>query len=84
MPALPYAFLPACRYHSGRSDEALREARAAVDAAAAADSFVPASAPALAATIALRQGRLGDAERLTAEAERVRGPVEAAGDTIAR
>jgi DNA-binding CsgD family transcriptional regulator len=84
VPALPHAFLAACRYHSGRFEEALEETRAASGAAEAAGSFVPASAPALAATIALRQARLEDAERLIAEAERVRSPVEAAGDTIAR
>ncbi|MBV9809727.1 MAG: AAA family ATPase [Solirubrobacterales bacterium] len=84
VPGLPHAFLAACHYHAGRFDEALRECGAATAAAQAAGSFLPASAPALAATIALRQGRLEDAERLTLEAERVRGPVEAAGDTIAR
>jgi DNA-binding CsgD family transcriptional regulator len=84
VPGLPHAFLAACRYHAGRFDDALQECRAATAAAQASGSFVPASAPALAATIALRQGRLEDAERLTLEAERVRGTVEAAGDTIAR
>jgi DNA-binding CsgD family transcriptional regulator len=84
VPALPHAFLAACRYHAGRFAEALEESRAATTAAQAAGSFVPASAPALAATIALRQGRVEDAERLTTEAEQVRRPAEAAGDTIAR
>jgi DNA-binding CsgD family transcriptional regulator len=84
VPALPHAFLAACHYHQGRFEDALQECRVATAAAQTAGSFVPASAPALAAAIALRQGRLEDAERLVAEAERVRSPVEPAGDTIVR
>jgi len=84
VPALPHAFLAACRYHAGRFHDAIAECNAAVAAAEAAQSFIPASAPALAATIALRQGRLEDAERLTLRAEEVRTPAEFGGDTIAR
>ena len=84
VPALPHAFLAACHYHAGRFEQALEESRAATAAAQAAGSFAPASAPALAAAIALRQGRLEDAERRIAEAERIRRPGEAAGDTIVR
>lgn len=84
VPALPHAFLAACRYHAGRFDDAARECRAAIAAAEAAGSFVPASAPALAATIALRQARFQEAEELTTYAEQVRLPVEVAGDTIVR
>jgi DNA-binding CsgD family transcriptional regulator len=84
VPALPHAFLAACRYHAGRFAEAAEECRVAVVAAETAGSFVPASAPALAAIIALRQGQLDEAERLTSYAERVRTPAEATGDTIVR
>ena len=84
VPALPHAFLAVCRYHAGRLGEAAAECQAAIAAAEAVGSFVPASAPALAATIALRQGRLDEAERLTGYAEQVRTPAEAAGDTIVR
>jgi DNA-binding CsgD family transcriptional regulator len=84
VPALPHAFLAACHYHAGRFEEAVEECRAAVAGAQAVGSFLPASAPALAATIALRQGRMEEAEWLVSEAERARVPGEAAGDTIAR
>jgi ATP/maltotriose-dependent transcriptional regulator MalT len=84
VPALPHAFLAACRYHAGRFRDAIGECDAAVAAAEAAESFIPASAPALAATIALRQGRLEEAERLTLRAEEVRTPAEFGGDTIVR
>jgi DNA-binding CsgD family transcriptional regulator len=84
VPALPHAFLAACRYHVGRLTEAEGECRGGSAAAEAAGSFVPASAPALAAVIALRQGRLADAGQLAEQAERVRTPAEAAGDTIVR
>jgi DNA-binding NarL/FixJ family response regulator len=84
VPALPHAFLGACRYHQGRFERALEECRAAVAAAEAAGSFAPASALALSATIALRRGELEQAEQLTAGAERVRTAVELGGDTIVR
>jgi DNA-binding CsgD family transcriptional regulator len=84
VPALPHAFLAACRYHAGRFSEAGEECRAAIAAAQAAGSFLPTSALALAAAIALRQGRLEEAERLTGHAEQVRTPAEAGGDTIVR
>jgi DNA-binding CsgD family transcriptional regulator len=84
VPALPRAFLAACFYHAGRLAEAEGECQAAVAAADAAGSFVPASALALAAVAVLRQGRLADAERLAAQAELVRTATEAAGDTLAR
>ena len=84
VPALPHAFLAACRYHAGRFDDALRECDAASAAAETAGAFTPASAPALAATIALRQGRVQDAQRLLEQAEDAAQPAEAAGDTIVR
>jgi DNA-binding CsgD family transcriptional regulator len=84
VPALPHAFLAACHYHAGRFGAARREARAAMAAAEAAGAFRPASAQALAATVALREGKLEDAERLVARAEATRAPAEAAGDTIVR
>jgi DNA-binding CsgD family transcriptional regulator/tetratricopeptide (TPR) repeat protein len=84
VPGVPHAFLAACHYHAGRFADAIEECEAAVRGAEAARSFVPASAPSLAATIALRQGRTEDCERLLAVAERVAAPAEAAGDTIWR
>jgi ATP/maltotriose-dependent transcriptional regulator MalT len=84
VPGLPHAFLAACRYHAGRFDQALEECDAAISSAETAGSFVPASAPAIAATIALRRGDLEAAQRLTSDAERIRTTAEAAGDTIVR
>ncbi len=84
VPALPHAFLAACHYHAGRFGEARREADAAMAGAEATGAFRPASAPALAAMVALREGNLEDAERLVARAEATRSPAEAAGDTIVR
>jgi DNA-binding NarL/FixJ family response regulator len=84
VPALPHAFLAACNYYAGRFGEARREAHTAMAAAEATGAFRPASAPALAATVALREGNLEDAERLLDRAEAIRSPAEAAGDTIVR
>ena len=84
VPGVPHAFLAACHYHAGRFADALQECDAAVRGAEAARSFVPASAPSLGATIALRQGRMEECERLMAEAERVGAPAEAGGNTIWR
>lgn len=84
VPALPHAFLAACRYQAGRLSEAAAECRAAIAATEATGSFVPASAIALASVVALRQGRVADAEQLAGQAEQARTIVEAAGDTIVR
>ena len=84
VPGVPHAFLAACHYHAGRFTDAMEECDAAVRGAEAARSLVPASAPSLRATIALRQGHLEGCERSLAEAERVGTPAEAGGDTIRR
>jgi DNA-binding CsgD family transcriptional regulator len=84
VPALPHALLAACHYHAGHFDHALAESGAAGAAADANGSFTPASAPALAAMVALRRGDPERAQKLLVEAEHVRIPAEIAGDTIVR
>lgn len=84
VPAIPHAFLAAVRYHAGLFEEAVTECRAAIASAEAAHTFLPAAAPALAAMVALRRGQAEEAERLSAQAERVRTPAEPGGDRIAQ
>jgi len=84
VPALPHALMAACRFHAGDLPAAVAECEAATAAAEAAGGFIPASAPALAAAVALRRGHVEDAERLIEQAEHVRSPSEFGGDTVAR
>jgi DNA-binding CsgD family transcriptional regulator len=81
---LPHALKAACHYHAGEYAQAQRDCDAADAASQLGGNFNPASAPAIAATIALRQGRLRDAQRLLERAEAIRMPAEMLGDTIVR